>query len=440
MYMVPGRARSIMINPVVIIMTLILAVVTSDFARAETTRKVSPDISSIQETIDKSQPGDIVLVAPGTYYEHLKLKAGVIVRAEGTDQERAEHITARRTIIHGKEGVKKSIIEGADGAEINGFTLTGLMKVDHHLPGHPHGIQCRGSSPIIINNLIHHMGSTGIGNHVGKNGERSAAYIANNIVYANHGLGIGCNHNSSPTIIGNIVYSNEELGIGAKNGAHPIIESNTVFNNNLTGIATKDGAHAAIINNISYENGQGKVQFMGAGIGARNTFVQLIAGNTIYNNAFVGLGLTAHARATVRKNYIHQNGVAGIAVRESATARLEDNTIVSNPYGGIRLMGPGTSSVTGNTIYNNGMGGIIHMLGPPMMRRMQPPTGEEPTLIRDNVIFKNKGGGITSFGAGKNVLIENNRVYSNERLGPDPTRMFKAPNLTPPPSGGGRIL
>ncbi len=428
-----------MINPIVIIATLILAVLTSDIVRAET-RKVSPDTSTIQEAIDKSQPGDIVLVAPGTYYEHLELKSGVIVRAEGTDQERRDHTTAKRTIIHGKDGVRKSIIEGADGAEINGFTLTGLMKVDHSLPGHPHGIQCRGSSPIIVNNLIHHMGSTGIGNHVGKSGERSAAYIANNIVYANNGLGIGCNHNSSPTIIGNIVYSNEELGIGAKNGAHPIIESNTVFNNNLTGIATKDGAHAAIINNISYENGQGKVQFMGAGIGSRNTLVQLIAGNTIYNNTFVGLGLTTHARATARKNHIHQNGVAGIAVRESATAKLEDNTISSNPYGGIRLMGPGTSSLIGNTIYNNGMGGIIHMLGPPMMVRMQSPTGEEPTLIRDNVIFKNKGSGITSFGAGKNVKLENNHVYSNEKLGPDPTRMFKAPNLTAPSSEGGRIL
>jgi parallel beta-helix repeat protein len=401
-------------------------------------RKVPEDFSTIQEAVDKSNPGDTVLVAPGTYYEHLELKAEVSIRAEGTEEERKNHITARRTIISGKKGVIKSVIEGADGAVLDGFTLTGLEKVDHHQPGHPHGIQCRGSSPIIINNIVHHMGSTGIGNHIGKKGERAAAYIANNIVYANYGLGIGCNHNSSPTIVGNIVYSNEELGVGAKNGAHPIIETNTVFNNNLTGIATKDGAHAGIINNIAYENGQAKVQFRGAGISSRNTLIQLIAGNTIYNNNFVGLGLTDRARGTVRKNYIYENGVSGIAIREGATAKVEDNTVFSNPYGGIRLMGPGASSLVNNTIFNNGMGGIIHMLGPPM--QSSSPTEEEASLISGNVIFNNKGKGVNSFGAGKKLIMENNSIYSNESPGPDPTRMFKAPISPPPFSGQGRIL
>lgn len=401
-------------------------------------RKVPEGFPTIQEAVDKSKPGDIVVVAPGTYYEHLELKVAVSLQAEGTEEERKNHITARRTIISGKKGVKKSVVEGADGAVLDGFTLTGLEKVDHHQPGHPHGIQCRGSSPIIINNIIHHMGSTGIGNHIGKKGKRSAAYIANNIVYANNGLGIGCNHNSSPTIIGNIVYSNEELGIGAKNGAYPIIVANTVFNNNLTGIGTKDGAHAGIINNISYANGQAKVQFMGAGISSRNTVVELIAGNTIYNNIFVGLGLTDWARTTVRKNYIYENGVSGIAIREGATAKVEDNTVFSNPYGGIRLMGPGASSLINNTIYNNGMGGIIHMLGPPMQSPSS--TEENASLISGNVIFNNKGKGISSFGMGKKLIMEKNRIYSNESPGPDPTRMFKAPISPPPFSGQGHIL
>ena len=170
--------------------------------------KVPGDFATIGEAIAKSRSGDTVIVAPGTYYEHLELKPGVVLRAKGTVQERRNHITARRTIIHGKKGVKKTVVEGADGAVLDGFTLTGLDKVDHHQPGHPHGIQCRGTSSIIINNIVHHMGSTGIGNHAGKNGERSAPYIANNIVYANYGLGIGCNHNSSPTIVGYIIYFN----------------------------------------------------------------------------------------------------------------------------------------------------------------------------------------------------------------------------------------
>jgi parallel beta-helix repeat protein len=425
-------------NFVIIFSILVFSLREACFAQAET-RKVPKDFPTIQEAVNKSEPEDIVIVAPGTYYEHLQLKPGVIVRAEGSEEERRDHITARRTIIHGKKGVKKSVVEGADGAVLDGFSLTGLDRVDHHKPGHPHGIQCRGSSSIIINNVIHHMGSTGIGNHVGRDGERSAAYIANNIVYANYGLGIGCNHNSSPTIIGNIVYSNNEVGIGAKNGAHPVIEANIVFNNNFMGIGAKDGAYPGIINNTSHANGQGNVRFMGAGISSRSAFIPLISGNTIYNNKFVGLGLTSRVRTTVRGNYIHTNGISGIAIRDNATAKVEYNIVFSNPLGGIRLMGPGTSSLVNNTIYNNGMGGIIHMMGPPMMG-IQPATGEKPSLIEANVIFKNRGGGVTSYGAGKKVILKNNRIYSNEALSPDPTRMFEAPSFVPPSSSRGRVL
>ena len=207
----------------------------------------------------------------------------------------------------------------------------------------------------------------------------------------------------------------------------------------MTGIGTKDGAYAGIINNVSYANGQGRVQFLGAGISSRNTFVPLIAGNTVYNNIFVGLGLTSGVRATVRENYIHNNGVAGIAIRENSKVKVENNTVFSNPFGGIRLMGQGASSLINNTIYNNGMGGIIHMLGPPMMVS-QPAAGEKASLIRENVIFKNHGGGITSFGTGKKVILEKNRVYSNEPLLPDPTRMFKAPDFAPFSPNPGRIL
>lgn len=425
---------------IIIQSVLVLTLVVSSHAWG-VVRKVPGDFSTIQKAIANSKSGDTVIVAPGTYYEHLELKPGVIVQAEGTEEERKNHITARRTIVHGKKGVRKAVVEGADGSVIDGFTFTGLDKVDHHLPGHPHGIQCRGVSSVIINNIIHHMGSTGIGNHV-KNGKRSAPYIANNIVYANDGLGIGCNHNSSPTIVGNIIYSNEELGIGIKNGAHPLIERNTVFNNNLMGIGTKDGAYAAIINNISHHNGQAKILYMGAGISSRNTFSPLIAGNKIYKNAFVGLGLTSGASATVRKNYIYANGVSGIAIRDHATARVENNMVFSHPLGGIRLMGPGTSEILNNTVYNNGMGGIIHMMGPPAMRSHST-TDEKATLIQGNEIFKNEGGGISSFGAGKKVILKNNHVYSNKTLLPDPTRMFKAPGGFAPPShnkGQGRIL
>jgi hypothetical protein len=199
---------------------------------------VPKDYPKIQAAIDAAESGDTVLVAPGTYKEYLLMKKGVAVRSEGTEAEHKNHKAARRTTIDSSGADNTPVVEGADYATIDGFTLTGLPPLDHHVPGHAHGINCRGTSMIVMNNIIHNMGSTGIGNHV-RGKKRAMSYIANNIVYGNIGLGIGSNHNSAATVVQNIIYSNTDVGIGTRNGAHALIERNTVYNNNWAGIGTK---------------------------------------------------------------------------------------------------------------------------------------------------------------------------------------------------------
>ena len=74
---------------------------------------------TIQSALDRAQPGDTVIVAPGTYYENLNLLpgdgSGVVLLAEGTPQE---------TIIDG--GSRGSVIYAsgvANTTTVQGFTI-----------------------------------------------------------------------------------------------------------------------------------------------------------------------------------------------------------------------------------------------------------------------------------------------------------------------------
>lgn len=308
---------------------------------------VPAEYKTIQGAIDAAQAGDTVEVAPGKYYETLKLKDWVAVRSQGTEKEHLNHTAARRTIVDA-DGELKPVVEGAEGAVIDGFTLTGLGKVDHHVPGHPHGVQCRGASAIIINNIIHHMGSTGIGNHV-KDGKPSNSYIANNIVYANQGLGIGCNHESAPTVIGNRVYGNTEAGIGIRNGAHPLVADNIVYSNGWLGIGTRMGGFPTIVNNRVYNNGVAKLPDRGAGIGVKGANAILIEGNIIYSNRFAGIGLRRKGSAVIRNNQSFKNGYAGIGMDSAVSVVVEGNHIYSNGKAGIGM----TNETSGVIISNN---------------------------------------------------------------------------------------
>jgi len=317
----------------------------------------SEGFSSIQKAVDASHYGDTIIVSPGRYYETIVLKDGVTVRSEGSERELENHTAAHRTIIDAN-GVLKAVVEMAENATINGFSITGLGKVNHHVPGHAHGVQSRGVTGKIINNIIHDIGSTGIGSHA-RLGRDASTYIANNEIYNNAGIGIGNNHESSPTVTGNVVHHNEEVGIGSKNGSHPLIENNIVFANKWTGIGSKDGAFPIVRNNKVYGNGTGKKIQSGAGIGLQNTYAPLIENNEVYNNYLAGIGIRNDARTVLRGNKSHNNKRAGIGLDNVANVIVEDNTLFENKMAGIGITNKSKDVIIrNNEIYNNSMAGI----------------------------------------------------------------------------------
>lgn len=367
--------------------------------------KIPADYQTIQEGIDAAKAGDTVLVAAGRYNEQIVMKEGVVLKSdssnngdklvEGPGQKKVLQ-RAIRTIIDGSgypsHTQARPMVEFPAGITkatiLDGFTITNMPEVDHTLPGHAHTVQCRGSSPVVRNNIVINNGSSGIGSHAqfktgspppeGKFSFQNIAFdaatlIENNVFAKNVGAGIGNNHYSYATVrnnesFGNISKHNHSApGIGIQHGAHPLVEGNLVYNNDWTGIACRKGKQAVnrktrpvIRNNTVFNNGLAGVKEHGAGIGvdAGGSAEEpiLIENNVVYNNLVAGIGIREGAFVTVSGNTSYENGMAGITINKS-TVQVKDNKVYNNKMAGIGCR-KGQAAIINNEVYGNQMAGI----------------------------------------------------------------------------------
>jgi len=354
-----------------------LPVIDTEFHNKGKTITVPDDHKSIQAAINAAGSGDVVLVKPGIYYELLVMKDGVKVVSDSADGgeemvpvENAKLKLPRRTL--------RTIIDGSGTTPsehgmfdfnaglgrktiIDGFTIQNLPRQNHHIPGHAHGLNVRGASPVITNCLIRNMGSTGIGNHVVYYDQGSpmperdfrwanikhetSAVIYHNVIYGSFGLGIGCNHFSAPFILGNEVFNNSDAelgeaptpGMGNKHGSAATIIGNIVHDNPGGGILCKVGdpqgkyhidrpTHPTIINNVVYDNGSNRPGISCNGSGSETTPVKII-GNYVYNSGLTGIGLQKGAYGIIEDNMVAGSKLPGIAVNGSTALRLNRNKV-----------------------------------------------------------------------------------------------------------------
>ncbi len=338
---------------------------------------VPDDFKTIQSAIDAAKPADVVLVKPGTYYELIVMKDGVKLAsdsAKGGDElvavKGARMKLPRRTmrtIIDGSKAKtsRQGMIDFDAGLGrntiIDGFTIQNLPKQDHHIPGHAHGLNVRGASPVIVNCYVRNNGSTGIGNHVvyadqgseipkrdfrwANVKHRAEAVIYHNIIRDSLGLGIGCNHFSAPHILGNEVLLNSDAelgekpspGMGAKHGAAPKIIGNIVHDNPGGGIQCGVGepqgthgidrpTHPTVMKNVLYQNGKLRPAISSGGGGSRKTPVRFV-GNFIYDTGNVGIALQENAFGIIEDNIVSGTAGPGIAVNSSTALKLNHNKV-----------------------------------------------------------------------------------------------------------------
>ena len=242
--------------------------------------RVPKDHNSIQEAINVAAPGDRIEIEQGVYNESITLKKEVTLRSVGNDERGSRGLVrAEKTVIDGKDLGNVSGVTMAEGAILDGFTITRFGKYDseewerhwtergenqsyEHIGkfGAP-AIAIVGVSCKVENNIVNHNGDTGIGN-IGADGLTSFPLIINNTCFRNMGGGIGSMKGAGGMISKNKCFENFYAGIG-HNGASPIVESNICFNNVRAGIGISSAASPIVKKNHCYKNRR-------AGIGIRS--------------------------------------------------------------------------------------------------------------------------------------------------------------------------
>ena len=396
---------------------------------------VPAEFATIQAAIDAAKKLDTVVVAPGTYFEQLTMKDGVKVTSDptGDGDERVPVPDARlqlprrtlRTILDGSKSKpsRHGMIDFNPGVGrltmIDGFTIQNLPKQDHHIPGHAHGINVRGASPVIMNCYVRNNGSTAIGNHVVYKDQgrpiaerdfrwqnvkhRTEAVIYRNVITGNLGLGVGCNHFSMPFVIGNEVFNNNDAelgappspGIGAKHGAAPTIIGNYVHSNPGGGILSRvgkpQGAHnidrrgrPKVLANIVCQNGTFRPAISSAGCGTKENPVHF-NGNTVFGAGAVGIGLSKGSIGILKDNVVVGSTSAGIAIERSVALKLNDNRVT-------KAKGPGFVIVGGAEVeemYDNAADGNA---GPRFVLRASKIAPQKPRPERKPKEGKEPGG------------------------------------------------
>ncbi|MHC4875400.1 MAG: right-handed parallel beta-helix repeat-containing protein [Planctomycetota bacterium] len=443
-----------------------LATFSAEFTLAAELR-VPTEHKTIQAGIDAAASGDVVLVEPGTYSERIALKAGVTLRSVGGDEKGKVGLKrAEATIIDGgKDKGSGAGVEMAEGATIDGFTIrnVGLYNDDEwnrhyktqgeeqpyeHIgaPGVA-GIAAVGVTCTIRNNIVHHVGYSGIG-VLGVPGKKTEPLVENNFCYRNMGGGIGSmrgskatirantcfenfyagigHDNASPRVIENICYGNVRAGIGISEGSSPEVRGNKCYKNRRAGIGVRTGSNTKplIEDNDCYENDM-------AGIGAREEAAPTIRGNRCYRNKLAGIGSRTGATPTIIENECYENGKAGIGQMSGTQTVLIGNYLHHNKTSGIgfdRGSG-GKSRVEKNRVIDNALvavginpGWTVELTGNELSRKGGLPPivmvfGGSKATFKDNVI---RGGGVAGIRVAGTVIAERNQFdgTSLRRVGP----------------------
>jgi hypothetical protein len=340
--------------------------------------RVPSDQPTIQAAIDAANNGYTVLVAPGTYHEHIDFKGKAItVTSESGPQNTTIDADNTHPVASFTSG------EGRDSI-LNGFTLQN--------------------------------GRTYTG------GEGAPP----------QGGGVVITH-SSPTITNNVIMNNQSSrggGIGISWGS-PLIQLNKITNNISPGgsgggiLITGDGT-AEILDNVISNNRGGS----GGGIYIPGAEAPIIKRNIIKGNIGGQTGLGGGVYAIVSKALIAQNVItgnettygAGIYLSVGDSAVLVNNTIADN-----NAVNASGYNSDGSGIYVDGSAGVIELTNNIIVAKpnqsafhcsiLYPPT---PPVIRYNNIFSPTGsayGGSCSGMTGTNGNISADPLFTNPTQG-----------------------
>jgi hypothetical protein len=315
----------------------------------------------IQEAITVASPGDLVSVAPGSYFENLAFKCGVSVVGAGFEDT---------TIDGGGTGRVATISGCGSDTRLEGFTLTN----GHVAGGSGAGLLVELGAPIVTRNLI-----------TGNNALSHLAYGYCDELSPGSGGGVSV-VNSDATVSQNTITNNSSEGTGgAINvlGGSPIITRNLIMGNQTS----YPGRYFAC---YLYGDGGGVFLFNSGATVSRNRIINntsnFIGGGFSFSGG--GIASTGGSPLITRNEISGNRADGGGGITLSSDAMVLDNLITGNSSwssgGGIDAeVGRGiiiNNTITGNT--SSSPGGGLHLNA-----------GTE-TVVNNNVIYGNQGGGV----------------------------------------------
>jgi parallel beta-helix repeat protein len=289
------------------------------------------DFNSIQAAVAAAQPGDKILVCPGTYMESVLVnESDLRIEAQGG---------AGEVVLQGtpSQEIGFHLLDTA-GVLLQGFTVQGF----------------RGSNIRVEN---------GRGNTVRKN---ISTLLTGPMVGPRAPASIEVLNSSANVVEQNTAFSNcsrfcHGISIAGTGSTDNIVRNNEAFLNGFTGLQTNaSGPRNALFGNRLHSNAVGIRNILGShGNVIENNYV---FANVVPSSTGVvgGIIVGASSRVTVRNNRSESNAAFGIRIQNASTDNLiEKNEVVQNDQDGIRLdsctpaVPPVCTSVTANTVRLN---------------------------------------------------------------------------------------
>jgi len=213
-----------------ILLSLALLSIVTTNAQAET-RLVPADYATIQQAIDGSNDGDVVIVETGTYFENINFSGKNIV-VSSTDPENPEIIAS--TIIDGQSKGSVVVFENGETSEavLAGFTITGGYGTVNLLFGEEivwgAGIYCKNASPIIKRNVIaNNYGALRTGDTLSECYGGAIACVECEAIITQNII----RNNTSFAGAGIMTYPFSDPMTETGSFGHPMISNNLIYNN-----------------------------------------------------------------------------------------------------------------------------------------------------------------------------------------------------------------
>jgi len=315
-------------------------------AAAGGTLAVPGDFDTIQAAVDAAVPGDLILIAPGTYREAVNVE---------TDNLTIRGVDRNEVVLDGNFELDNGVrILGASGVTVenmtamnytrNGFFWTG---VDGY----------RGSYL-----TAYRTGDYGVYSFDSINGQLDHIYAAGS---PDAGVYVGecfpCN-----AVLSDIVSEHNGLGYSGTNSGGNLLIINSVFRNNRAGIVPNSGSYelcypqraTTIVGNLVYSNNQPDTPAidvallaMGNGILSAGGVLNTIERNMVFDHDKSGIGLVP---------FLEEDPNDSVPTEEEWTTTCEESKM-ERPVdpGGAILWDSQQNRVIGNVLENNRVADLL---------------------------------------------------------------------------------